>query len=123
MKIRILMILLLLCSQTQALNVVMYDQTEGYEDTIQIYENDNNSDNHIKSVNIEGNATLVEPFTLGDNLGYIIQLEPLYHSVLRNPNDENFVSYWFDYMRYWMLGFFIILIIGGLLWKTYWRRN
>jgi len=120
---RIFIILILLSVNANAVNVLMYDQMEGYENFIHIYENDNNSDNYIKSINIESNTTDLEPFSLGDNLGYTIQLEPYYHSVLSNPRDENFVSYWFDYMRYWMLGFFIILIIGGLIWRTYWRRN
>jgi len=122
-KIKIILILLFLTTTVNGLTVLMYDQTEGYEDSIHIYQNDNNSDNYIKSINIEGNATLLEPFSLGDSIGYTIQLESKYHTALRNPNDSSFLSFWFDYLRYYGFGFLIIFGLGVLIWKSYWKRN
>jgi len=116
----LLSLLFLMIPTVYALNIVVYDSIDGFSDFIQIYQNDNNSDNYIKSVNIEGNETDLEPFSLGDGFGYTIQLEPDYHTELGDIKGGEFLSYWFNYIRYY-LAFIIILIMAVILWRYFYK--
>ena len=120
MKRFLMLLAVLMLPTAQALSVVIQDQTESYSPYAQVYENDNNSDNYIKSVNIEGNGTALEPFTLGEGLGYTIQLDSDYHVGLSSIENDDFLSYWFDYVRYYM-GFIIILIMAVILWRYFYK--
>ena len=119
-KLILVLMVLILIQQVKGdvIYVKIIDMVDGYENRAYIYQNDNMSIRYIKTENI---SETDEPFTLSTNHGYTINIEPKYHSILSNPTDEQFIWYWFDYIKYWVFGFGIIFIMVLIIWTLYKR--
>lgn len=104
--------------QAGVIYVKILDVVDGYEDRAYIYQNDNWSIRYISTENI---SSTDEPFTLSTDHGYTINLEPEYHTILESPQDDQFLWYWMDYLKYWVFGFGVVLIMVISIWTIYKR--
>lgn len=89
-----------------SVTVKIFDIINQHGEYVYVFQNDNMSHGYIETYNISG-----EPFGLSANHGYTLQLEPSYNSIITNPQDSQFTSYWWNYILYFSFTILILIII------------
>ena len=107
-----ILILILLSSFVYADNLIIVDTTENYHDTAYVYLNDNYTDLY--------NITGREVITLEDG-NYTIYIRPTYNSIISSPTNADFLSYWWQHIRFYFFGLIFIILMVMALWKIYRR--
>lgn len=115
MKKLILLILFFLIINVNAetIGVRVIDISGNFGETFTIYQNDNYSKGHVQTINLSNG----EPFDLSANHGFTMVLEPKYNYILSSPNEEYFLTYWFDYLKFWSFAGIILLILVVSIYK------